>query len=448
MAFGHSSLLIPPSRNSIDRLLGPWKGGSMGDGKFGPDGWGCNCINATTDGQVPCDVGQSCFWFSNGCSIGCAECDGGAAPHPGANPNTVDRCNSGAVATINDPKYRTYNREAIAGSAADIYKHNPWRAPGTAPVFDTCGMAGGFTHQEAGEAKYTATANAAQGKKGSTLPPAPSGTVWVAGSQVQTAISIRANHGGGYSFRLCPADADLTEECFQQTPLKFVEGRQTLRWANGTELGINGTYIDVGTHPPGSSWAMNPLPYSNSNSGPQFPPPCHEKGGGGGGIPPTRPHDCKPRTTNPVIGFDECDRTFCDTDKHYDYTSNGTFAECAARCVAINCTCFDYDPTSKGTHPFEHCRIAARGKLKAITASSMNYTSFIRPGPLPPAPPSGPSGQVTDGYCSGQFPYNVMVLDTVEVPTNLAKGEYVLGFRWDCEKSAQVWAACADVTIT
>ena len=41
---------------------------------------------------------------SNGCSIGCAECDGGAAPHPGANPNTVDRCNSGAVATINDPK--------------------------------------------------------------------------------------------------------------------------------------------------------------------------------------------------------------------------------------------------------------------------------------------------------------------------------------------------------
>ena len=34
----------------------------MGDGTFGPDGWGCNCINATIDGQVPCDVGQSCFW--------------------------------------------------------------------------------------------------------------------------------------------------------------------------------------------------------------------------------------------------------------------------------------------------------------------------------------------------------------------------------------------------
>ena len=46
-------------------------------------------------------------------------------------------------ATINDPLLRTLNRGAVAGSAADIYKHNPWRAPGTAPMFDSCGMAGG-----------------------------------------------------------------------------------------------------------------------------------------------------------------------------------------------------------------------------------------------------------------------------------------------------------------
>ena len=25
----------------------------------------------------------------------------------------------------------------------DIYKHNPWRAPGSAPVLDACGLAGG-----------------------------------------------------------------------------------------------------------------------------------------------------------------------------------------------------------------------------------------------------------------------------------------------------------------
>jgi hypothetical protein len=121
LTFGHSSLLIPPSRNAVDRVLPPWRGGSHGDGTFGPDAWGCNCINATTSlGQVPCDVGQSCFWFSNGCSIGCPTCDGGAGSHGGANPNTQDRCGSGAKATINDPKLRTFNRDAEAGSAADI----------------------------------------------------------------------------------------------------------------------------------------------------------------------------------------------------------------------------------------------------------------------------------------------------------------------------------------
>jgi hypothetical protein len=28
--------------------------------------------------------------------------------------------------------------------------------------------------------------------------------------------AINANHGGGYSYRLCPSSANATEECFQQ----------------------------------------------------------------------------------------------------------------------------------------------------------------------------------------------------------------------------------------
>jgi hypothetical protein len=57
----------------------------------GTDGWGCNCANGTE----PCDVGQSCLWFSDGCSIGCEKCDG-----LGGNPNTADRCHSGMNATV------------------------------------------------------------------------------------------------------------------------------------------------------------------------------------------------------------------------------------------------------------------------------------------------------------------------------------------------------------
>lgn len=50
-------------------------------------------------------------------------------------------------ATLNDPKYRTANRNATAGSPQDVWKHQPWRAPGRAPVFDPCGMAGGLWAQ-------------------------------------------------------------------------------------------------------------------------------------------------------------------------------------------------------------------------------------------------------------------------------------------------------------
>ena len=32
---------------------------------------------------------------------------------------------------------------ATCGSAEDHYYYSPWRAPGSAPVFDACGMAGG-----------------------------------------------------------------------------------------------------------------------------------------------------------------------------------------------------------------------------------------------------------------------------------------------------------------
>ena len=164
-------------------MLPPWK-----DGKYygPPDNWGCNCINAS----AICDVAQSCFWFSNGCTIGCAACDGGAKGP--TNPNTKDRCGSGMRATINAPRHRTMNRNATAGSPEDLYKHNPWRAAGSAPVSDPCGVAGGGIYgHEGGEAKYVTTQFAKLGDLGSkVLPPLPTGIVWVAGTEVETAWPV------------------------------------------------------------------------------------------------------------------------------------------------------------------------------------------------------------------------------------------------------------------
>ena len=79
--------------------------------------------------------------------------------------------------------------------------------------------------------------------------------------------------GGGYAFRLCKKEGggSCTEESdFLKLPyLEFVSTK--LRWQDGTEENITGTYITEGTYPENSMWAMNPLPETPTSD---FPPPC------------------------------------------------------------------------------------------------------------------------------------------------------------------------------
>ena len=84
------------------------------------------------------------------------------------------------------------------------------------------------------------------------------------------------------------------------------------------------------------------------------------------------------------------------------------------------------------------------------SGSSVRCTrwSHERPGSEPPCDETTPPGHLTEGVCSGEWITNITVHDYLRVPEHLEAGDYVLGFRWDCESSAQVWQACADVTIT
>ena len=43
--------------------------------------------------------------------------------------------------------------------------------------------------------------------------------------------------------------------------------------------------------------------------------------------------------------------------------------------------------------------------------------------------------------------HSYAIEDELVVPADLAPGEYVLGWRWDCEMTSQVWSSCADITI-
>jgi len=339
---GHGSLVSPLSRNAVDRP------------PYGPNR--CICANSTAD----CDNGQACYWYSQGCFIGCPTCDSVSGRAQ------TDLCGLGKNATINDPLLRTVNRNATAGSIYDIYRHNPWRAPGSAPVMDACGLAGGTPWpQNVSEwGDYVPTKFAKHGDYGTkVLPKVRTGTVWKIGGEAETIWQIRANHGGGYQYRLCPASEELTEDCFQKHPLDFVTTAQRLQFINGTRLPIKGTFVDEGTLPKGSMWAMNPIP-----------PRCL-----GGGCSKDKPF-CQPCPL-PVKGRD-C--TSCDDTPD---------------------PCFE-PPCDEGDTP---------------------------------------------GLCSGNqgnHPGNaVAVVDTVKVPGDLPAGEYVLGWRMDCEATAQVWSNCADLTL-
>eukprot|EP00658_Telonema_sp_P-2_P014315 TRINITY_DN15440_c0_g1_i20.p1 TRINITY_DN15440_c0_g1~~TRINITY_DN15440_c0_g1_i20.p1 ORF type:complete len:290 (-),score=40.93 TRINITY_DN15440_c0_g1_i20:36-905(-) len=260
---GHAALIYPPSRNANDRFLPGFTGGQSLSTS-------CNCGDSTNgcpQGIRASGGGQPCLWFSQGCSIGCDTCTG-----IGSHTN-VSLCNSSMLPTL--PTWAwTMNLGAQPGSHQDTYRFNPWRAPGSAPVTDACGTAGGTSPSQRGpgDAIYADTPFATMGDRGSkVLAPAPSGVIWSAGQKVEVWWGIRFNHGGGYQYRLCPAHAPLTEECFQKLPLEFVRDQQQLQWNNGTTLSINGTFVDTGTLPTGSTWARNPIPridFDSTSSGP------------------------------------------------------------------------------------------------------------------------------------------------------------------------------------
>jgi hypothetical protein len=44
--------------------------------------------------------------------------------------------------------------------------------------------------------------------------------------------------------------------------------------------------------------------------------------------------------------------------------------------------------------------------------------------------------------------FNVNFVDMVKVPADLPVGDYVLSWRHDSEQTPQIWAACADITVT
>jgi hypothetical protein len=345
LAHAHGSLLYPPPRNGVEKVLPEFTNGSFPRGHYD-----CGCKNGTNE---YCESAQSCLWFNQGCTIYCPCTGNGTASRV---PNN-NMCGTTKLPTNNDPLTRTLNRQAVAGSSEDVYKFMPWRAPGTAILGDPCGIAGGSPIKQNNGGEYIATDFAKQGDLGSkVLKPLPSGVIWHAGSEVETTLFIKANHAGGWQFRLCKDTEDLTEECFQRTPIPFAGTTQKLLFPSGKEETINATLVTTGTYPAGSAWIMNPVP------------------------------ECCP--------------------------PNGS-------CESAGFTC----GSSNNKHCYDH------------QCSATSVPEF----PWPTADAAAPPTNLEPRFG---------IVDILKLPSSLEAGDYVLGWRWDAEETAQVWTACADVTIT
>jgi len=365
-AHAHGMLVNPRPRNSIDYLA------NVNDK-------GNKCSNITGDA---CKNGQAAFWYSQGCFVGCPECDNASGRRQ------TDLCGLGVKST-NNGNARSLNLDAIPGAPNDIYRHNPWRYPGAAPVADVCGYAGGSpSGQDGPEAgDYINTTYAHHGMKGSDLPKMPTGTVWKIGGQATVTWNVRNNHGGGYSYRLCPASEPLTEKCFQAHPLDFVQDKQAILFPDGHTVPINGTFISTGTVPTGSMWSRLPIPASGL--GPRCLPGPNDTA--------STPHGCMK----------------WEGRSNYNGHVNGPCVPC---------------PETPGSD-CSRCSNPGHTDPKHPYSPPTPGTAF------PPLVPHVAESPVHN------------VLDVVKVPADLPPGDYVLGFRYDCEGTAQVWSNCADITL-
>ena len=386
-AEGHGALVIPPARNNYGNVdpAEMFRGGGReprgeadaAPGVFTPGGGGGGCC-----------AGGSCLWFSEGCFNGCANCTR-LMPRGGNQINSPPADCTPTEPTLPE-EFRTYNAHNQSANG-DWTRYHPWRSPGKAPTSDPCGVAGAYLHPAGAAGDKPAGAHS-QGDPGSKLPPL-SGvkTEWTRDGVAEVGFMLGANHGGGYHYSLCPLEEELTEACFAATPLRFASSNSTVRYVTGRlpDQQIRARDVDVGTHPAGSTWRVNPIPACNCDNGGQTPLTSVPKGNGG-------VTGCVYDPTGSKKG------TFSGA-----YENTGTGPDGGGWPGAENCSTGLQFPM-----PFDW------GYGQQIWNRAAN------------------AGPAADDWA---------IVDTLRVPSRT--GRYVLRWRWDTEQNPQIWTHCADVTI-
>lgn len=307
--------------------------------------------------------------------------------------------------TLNEASHRTYNVK-IANGPHDWSRKMPWRSPGAAPVLGSgCGVAGGNSVPIPNGGNPPPGVK--QGLDGLKLPQTKP-TVWKKGEVVEVAWAITANHGGGYSWRLCKSSGNITEECFQQNVLKFAGNTSWLQYSDKLpnregvislprfELPL--VVVSEGTFPRGSQWARNPIPscaYSDQTQ-------CGSK------LPNVtewfQPHQGGPDDQSWWAGGEQ----WWEQEK------------CAQDC------------SGEG---LMMCPPGMTQFAEPLPGISSYLGAFMIEFHAAPSATVGIEG----------LPYSIV--DKAVIPSDIEEGDYILSWRWDCEQSPQIWQNCADVLI-
>ena len=213
---------------------------------------------------------------------------------------------------------------------------------------------------------------------------------------------------------------------------------------SGAWVPVRGTFVTKGTHPPGSMWAMIPLP--TGALGPRCIPGTNDTA--------ATPHACQPWEKGfaegpcaPCPGTTGSDCSRCDNFWH----GQTSFPPPCDGCDGVAAFLIRYaTPWFAAPHAATHryrgttaCSGRPPGPERSAPASAaLDAEGRLRRRsgacPKPPIPP--PSDDLGSDH-------ERAIRDVVKIPAGLKPGPYVLGWRWDCEATAQVWSSCADVEL-
>jgi len=389
-------------------------------------------------------LGDACLYYQIGCFQGCGTCSlMGKTLYPVPADLKAAGCDTPPEPTLGggnktlEHMLRTYNIDTESANG-DWTKWMPWRSPGTAgrgnPDFQPCGINSGALASQ--PEPPTTAQDVPNGGPGTALPKLPKDewAVWKAGSVVEAEWSIYANHGGGYSYRLCKHQEGVapTEECYQKTPLMFATAETEIRYQDGSQAPFNVTTptTDVGTYPPGSQWRKNPVPMCGCDIGTA----CGGK---------TTDHELvAPTASDPAVVGDKvcvaeptCEKAGCKV------CANSTDLPWSCKTCCPGCTEAHYEGGM-------YCQCTNPGPSDNFYTPYT--TTHLHPGQKPTECPTGVQYETLwDGGAGagigGSFMFSMV--DRLQVP-DVEPGQYSVSWRWDCEETPQVWNSCADIIIT